>query len=62
MLDLRPGAVVGITVDCGNLIVKPRRRPHYTLSQLLATCDTRAARPRKDRKWVDDKPVGRELI
>lgn len=62
VLDLRPGSEVGITVDSGNLVVKPLRRPRYKLDELLSRCDSRAARPRKDREWVTDGPVGRELI
>ena len=62
MLDLRPGAEVGITVERGHLLVKPFRRPRYTLDQLLAKCDTRATRPRKNREWVTGGPVGRELL
>ena len=62
MLDLRVGAEVDVTVDRGNLVVKPLRRPRYTLDQLLSQCDSRAARRRKDREWVTDGPVGRELI
>jgi len=62
ILRLRPGAKVGIAVRSGRLIVEPQQRPRYTLDELLAQCNRKAARARKDRQWLDDKPVGRELI
>jgi antitoxin ChpS len=62
ILELHSGAEVGLTVESGNLIVKPLRRPRYSLDQLLEQCNPRAGRARKNEGWVGDKPVGRELI
>jgi antitoxin ChpS len=62
ILDLRPGARVGITVESGRLVVEPRKRPRYTLDELLAQCDLKAARTKEEREWLDDKPVASELI
>jgi len=62
LLHLRPGARVGITVESGRLVVEPHKRPRYTLDELLAQCDRKAARTKEEREWVRDKPVGRELI
>ena len=62
ILDLHSGAEVGLTVESGNLVVKPLRRPRYSLAQLLKQCSARAGRPRRNAGWVSDKPVGRELI
>ena len=62
ILDLRPGARVGITVESGRLVVEPRKRPRYSLDELLAQCDRKAARTKEEREWLDDKPVGSELI
>ena len=62
ILDLRSGAEVGLAVESGNLVVKPLRRPRYSLAQLLKQCNPRASRARKTNTWVSDKPVGRELI
>jgi antitoxin ChpS len=62
ILGLRPGAKVGIAVESGRLVVAPQKRPRYTLDELLAECDPQAARGREDREWLDDKPVGRELL
>jgi antitoxin ChpS len=62
VLGLRPGAKVGITIERGRLVVEPPKRPRYTLDELLAQCDSKARRTKQDREWLDNKPVGRELI
>jgi antitoxin ChpS len=60
--DLHSDAQVGLTAGSGNLIVKPLRRPRYSLAQLLKQRNPRASRARKNAGWVSDKPAGRELI
>jgi antitoxin ChpS len=62
MLQLRPGAKVGLAVQGGRLVVEPQQRPRYTLEELLAQCNPKAPRSKEDREWLDSKPVGRELI
>lgn len=62
MLQLRPGAAVGLSVDAGHLLVDPQVRPHYTLDELLAQCDTSADRTGEDRTWLDGEAVGGELL
>jgi antitoxin ChpS len=70
VLQLRPGARVGIEVESGRLVVKPRPRPRYTLDELLAQCDLKARRSKptskriskQEREWLNSRPVGRELI
>jgi antitoxin ChpS len=62
ILRLRAGNEVGIAVESGRLIVEPRKRPHYTLDELLAQCNPGAARTREEREWLDNRPVGGELI
>jgi antitoxin ChpS len=62
MLDLRPGATVGIAIEDSRLIVVPSTRPHYTLDELLAQCDPAAEPTPEDREWLDGKPVGDELL
>jgi antitoxin ChpS len=61
-LGLRPGAEVGIEIERGRLVVEPPKRPRYTLNELLAQCDSKARRTKAEREWLDNKPVGRELI
>jgi len=62
ILHLRPGAKVGLAVQNGRLVVEPRQRPRYTLDELLAQCNPKAPRSKKDREWFDTKSVGSELI
>jgi antitoxin ChpS len=66
ILQLQPGAKVGIAVESGRLVVEPRPRPRYTLDELLAQGDSKAGRAKRlskqDRDWLNSKPVGRELI
>jgi antitoxin ChpS len=62
MLQLRAGATVALFVDGGRLIVEPQPHPRYTLEELLTQCDQTAAPPQEDREWLDDRPVGRELL
>ena len=62
ILNLRPGAKVGIVVERGRIVVEPQRRRRYTLDELLAQCDPKARRGKEQRDWLDSKPVGGELI
>ena len=62
VLGLRPGAKVRIGIESGRLVVEPQTRPRYTLGELLAQCDPKALRSKRDRQWVDAKPFGAELI
>jgi len=39
----------------------PKKRPPYTLEQLLSQCDPRAPLSEEDRLWLNDLPFGREL-
>jgi antitoxin ChpS len=64
ILHLQPGSKVGIAVERGRPIVEPRKRPRYTLDELLAQCNpkAKAARSKQEREWLAGKPVGRELL
>ncbi len=62
LLHLRPGVKVGIAVESGRLVVEPHQRPRYTLDELLAQCDPKAARGKEDREWLRGRPAGGELI
>ena len=62
VLGLRPGAKLGIAIERGRLVLEPPKRPRYTLDELLAQCDPKARRTKEDREWLDNQPVGRELI
>jgi antitoxin ChpS len=62
ILRLRPGAKVGIAVESGRLIVEPQKRPRYTLDELLAQCDPNTPLTIEESEWLDDRPLGDELI
>jgi antitoxin ChpS len=66
ILQLHPGAKVGVAVESGRLIVEARPRPRYTLAELLAQCNPKARRSKQSSKregeWLNSKRVGRELI
>lgn len=61
-LHLQAGATVGLAVDHGCLIVKPKARVRYSLAELLAQCDASAEISAEDRAWLDRHPVGNELL
>ena len=66
LLHIGAGAKVGLAVDNGRLVVDPQPRPRYTLDELLAQCDgagdLTGDLTGEDRIWLDDKPLGNELI
>jgi antitoxin ChpS len=70
VLQLQPGAKVGIAVEKGRLIVQPQQRRRYTLDELLAQCNSKARHSKQgskhaskqEREWLNSKPVGGELI
>jgi antitoxin ChpS len=70
ILQLQPGAKVGIAVKSGRLVVVPQPRRRYTLDELLAQCDPKARLSKQrskqgskqERQWIDGRPVGGELI
>ena len=62
ILHLQAGALVGIAVKSGRLVVEPRERPRYTLDELLAHCNPKAPRNKEEREWLHAKPTGGELI
>jgi antitoxin ChpS len=62
LLSLKAGAEVGIAVESGRLVVEPRKRPRYTLDELLAQCLPKARRTKQEREWQSSGSTGRELI
>jgi antitoxin ChpS len=62
LLQLGPGATVGVSVDDGRLIVELQPRRRYTLAELLAASDYSEPQPLEEREWIDAPATGRELI
>ena len=46
----------------GGGVIEPQFRRRYTLDELLAQCDPKAARTKEDREWVAGGAAGAELI
>jgi len=66
-MDFKPGDEIELTVDDdGRMIVEPapapppRKRPKYSLDELLAQCDPDAPISDEERAWLDEPAVGRE--
>ncbi|MCI5850381.1 MAG: antitoxin [Sutterellaceae bacterium] len=61
-LSIGSGTKVGLTVKNGSILVKPCRKPHYTLAELIAECDENAEPPSPDETWLNAPPVGKEIL
>jgi antitoxin ChpS len=62
LLGLRPGAKVDVVAEGGRLIVAARKRPRYSLDELLAQCDPNAVLTGEEQEWLEDGAAGEELI
>ena len=62
LLELKAGAMVGVSIEGGPLVVEPCPRPHYTLAELLAQCGASAEQSVEDQEWLPTKPVGAQLL
>ena len=62
ILQLSVGAKVGIAVDNGRLVIEPKPRLHYTMTELLAASDYSGQQPPEEREWVDAPAVGGEFL
>ncbi|HUH48330.1 MAG TPA: AbrB/MazE/SpoVT family DNA-binding domain-containing protein [Mycoplana sp.] len=61
-LGLQANTKVEVTAEDGRLVAVARTRPKYTLEELIAQCDLDAPLSKEDREWLNDHPVGREVI
>ncbi|MCX8086749.1 MAG: AbrB/MazE/SpoVT family DNA-binding domain-containing protein [Rhodocyclaceae bacterium] len=60
---LRSGVRVEIEYRDGQLIIKPRPSPQYTLAELLARCEAGAyGKAAAEAEWLNDGPVGQEVL
>lgn len=57
-LDLQVGATVSMGVDHGCLVVDPKPRPRYALTELLAVSDYLQPQPADERDWVNAPAIG----
>lgn len=61
-LGLQANTKVEVTAEDGRLVAVARTRPKYTLEELIAQCDLDAPHSEEDRQWLNDRPIGREVI
>jgi antitoxin ChpS len=61
-LELRANQKVGVSISDGRIIVEPKVKPRYTLTELMAQCDLDESVSAEDREWLDAAAVGREAI
>jgi antitoxin ChpS len=62
IVEVAAGQQVDVSVEEGRIVVDPRRRPRYTLAELLSRCDPDAPRSDEDREWLEAQPTGAELL
>jgi antitoxin ChpS len=60
-LGLAANEKVELRLDEGRLVIEPRRRPKYTLEELVAQCAVGEAQEEM-QEWDEAAPVGREII
>jgi antitoxin ChpS len=60
-LGLAANEKVGLRVDEGRLVIEPRRRPKYTLDELVAQCSPSEISTEM-QEWDAAERVGREVI
>ena len=61
-LKITCGSTVDVALKDGQLVVRPIAKRRYELADLLAQCDPKAKMPSEDRQWLDNSPVGNEIL
>ncbi len=61
-LGLCVDAPVGLSVTNGKLVVDPHPKQRYTLSELMSQCDLSAPHSEETDEWLQDEPVGKEIL
>ena len=62
VLHLSAGNTVGLIIENGQLIIKADPKPHYSLQELLAVCDSAIEYSTEDIAWLSEPPIGNELL
>jgi antitoxin ChpS len=63
LMHLDAGSLVELTLENGKLIVEPKLKPRYTLSELLAQCnEENMLLTGEDHTWLNAKPMGKEVL
>jgi antitoxin ChpS len=61
-LHLEDVSYLDVTVEGESFVLRPHRKPKYTLQELLDQCDYSIPMDKEEREWLDAPRVGRELI
>lgn len=61
LVHLQSGSQVDIDVQDGRLVVAPKKKPRYTLTELMAQCDLSQPLNDQDREWLDAPAAGEEF-
>jgi len=62
MLHIGVGSQVNVNVVDGKLVIEPKAKLHFTLTELLKQCsEENMALTAEDHEWLDSKPVGKEM-
>ncbi|WFR95746.1 AbrB/MazE/SpoVT family DNA-binding domain-containing protein [Rhizobium tumorigenes] len=61
-LGLQANTKFDVTAQDGNIIAVPRRRPKYTVEQLVAEWEVWPERTAEEQEWLDMPSVGNEII
>ena len=63
LVNLTAGSDVELTVEDGKLVVEAKKKPRYTLAELLANCRKSDFAPtKKDCEWLNSRPIGKEEL
>ena len=63
LIDLSAGTKVDMNVHDGKLVIEPKEKPGYSLAELLTTCtEENMALTEEDRAWLEEKPLGKEIL
>jgi antitoxin ChpS len=61
-LKLTPDSNIELSVKAGQVIIDPKRRPRYTLDQLIKEGRKAKNLKFKDKAWLSMPRAGREII
>lgn len=61
VMNLSAGSTVGVSIDHGRIMIEPPNS-RYTLEELLTQCDPKEPISEEDQAWLNDGPVGEELL
>lgn len=62
LVHLQSGSQVNIEVLDGKLVVEPKKKPRYTLAELMAQCDLTQPMSAGEKEWIDAPAAGAEEL